>query len=170
MVSMSNHFIIEALRPASTQRGEQAQSDKTTMALSHLFSHIRTYGLKHKPLYAIAMMILFFSIFNGIVAYITPLLMEERGLSKTMLGIIYGTSSVAGALFDFLLCRFLSKTNFRRVFIFMFAICLVYPLILIKATTAVLFIIPMALPWTSRFISSTKGRMYLHQIFCAGCS
>lgn len=115
------------------------------MALSHLFSHIRTYGLKHKPLYALAMMILFFSIFNGIVAYITPLLMEERGLSKTMLGIIYGMSSVSGALFDFLLCRFLTKTNFRRVFIFMFAICLVYPLILLKATTAVLFIIPMAL-------------------------
>nr|HPI67557.1 MFS transporter [bacterium] len=113
--------------------------------ISHIFQHVRQYGLKHKPLYALSFMVLFWSIFDGIISYVTPLVIVEHGLSKTVMGIIYGSSSVAGALFDFLLCRFFKDTHFRRVYLIMFVICFFYPFILWQASVWWLYLIAMAL-------------------------
>lgn len=111
----------------------------------NVYQHFRQYGMKHKPLYALSFLILFWSIFDGIISYITPLVIVEHGLSKTLMGIIYGSSSLAGALFDFLLCRFFKNTHFRRVYLVMFIVCFCYPLILWQANIWWIYLIAMAL-------------------------
>lgn len=88
--------------------------------------------------------IFFWTIFDSIVSYVTPLAMEQRGFSMTAIGIIYGTSSITGALFDFLICKFMRRADFRRIFLILFAICAVYPLILWQSASLGMFLFAMA--------------------------
>jgi MFS family permease len=90
-------------------------------------------------------MIMFWSIFDGLLTYVTPLVLTEAGFSETVMGIIIGTSSIAGALFDFLLCRIFKKSSFRRIFLTLFLICAVYPIILWQAKSFWVFIAAMIL-------------------------
>ena len=88
----------------------------------HIYYHWRQYGNSHRPLYAMAFMILLFAVFDGMTSYITPLLITEKGISKTAMGFILGSSSLAGALFDFFLAKVLKNPHFRRVFLMMFVV------------------------------------------------
>jgi len=113
--------------------------------LNHLTNYFNKYGLRRKPFYAFGLMILFWSIFDGIMSYVAPLVIERGGLSNTMIGIIIGTSSVAGALFDFISCRIFKNTFYKRMFMIMFVLCLAYPLILLKASSFLVFVIAMVI-------------------------
>jgi len=113
--------------------------------ISQVYNHIRQGHRKSRPLYTVSLMIFFWAIFDGIIAFISPLVITEMGLSTAMMGIIIGSSSLAGAFFDFLLCRVLSNTNFRRIYLFMLALSCVLPLILWQAKTVWIYIIAMAL-------------------------
>lgn len=99
---------------------------------------------KNAPIFIFSLVVLFWTIFDSIMQYITPLLIEENGFSKSMIGFIIGTSSVTGAFFDFVICKLFKSTNFRRVLLVMFAICLVYPFLLWQAKTIWLFLFVMA--------------------------
>jgi MFS family permease len=94
--------------------------------------------------YAFSFVVLFWTMFDGVMQYITPLLIEGRGFSNSMIGLILGSSSVAGAVFDFLICKIFKNTNFKRVFLIMFMICAIYPLLLWQAKTVWFFIFVMA--------------------------
>lgn len=118
--------------------------------INHLVLHARKYGLKHKPLYALSIMLFFWSIFDGVLAYLAPILITERGVSKTMMGLILGSSSIAGAIFDFLLSKAFTNTHYRRIFILMFILSFSYPVVLFKANTISLFILAMAI-WGGYF-------------------
>ncbi len=61
------------------------------------------------------MMLFFFTLFDGTVSYTAPLAMSQIGLSKTMLGMIIGTSSIFGAIFDFVLSKMLTNTKILEV-------------------------------------------------------
>jgi len=111
--------------------------------IRHLFAHVQKYGTKHRLLYLLCSMIVFWAIFDGIISYITPLLIVARGISKTDMGLIIGTSSLAGAFFDFIMCWIFKNATHRRILILMFAICLFYPLLLWKAHTIGLLFIAM---------------------------
>jgi MFS family permease len=113
--------------------------------LHHLYQHLKQYGAKHQSLYILSLMLFFFTIYDGIISFVTPLVITETKISETLMGIIIGFSSLAGAFFDFLLCRFLKNTHYRRLFFLMFAITLVYPLILWQSKSIFLFLIAMAL-------------------------
>jgi MFS family permease len=113
--------------------------------IKHLSSYLKKHRFSKKPLLFFAMMILFWSVFDGIMSYVAPLVIEGGGLSNTAIGIIIGTSSVAGALFDFISCRIFKSTFWKRMFLMMFVLCLVYPLILLKATTPLLYVIAMVI-------------------------
>jgi len=89
-------------------------------------------------------MMLFWALFDGIVTYLAPLVITQGGISKTLMGIIIGSSSIAGALFDFLMCRMFKNPHYRRSFLVMFAVCLVYPLLLWKANSFIIYMIAMA--------------------------
>jgi len=113
--------------------------------LFHLHNHIKKIGFRNKPLYAMAFLILFWTVFDGILQYVVPLVITGEGISKTMMGIIIGTSSLAGMFFDIVLCKILKKTSLRRTYIILFAVCLVYPLILWQATVVWMYILAMVI-------------------------
>jgi len=94
--------------------------------------------------FTFSFIVLFWTIFDSIMQYITPLLIEERGFSKSMIGLIIGCSSIAGAVFDFLICKLFKNTNFKRIFLIMFLICAIYPLLLWQARTVWYFLFVMA--------------------------
>lgn len=81
--------------------------------------------------------------FDAVIAYISPLVITDTGLSKTMMGIIVGSSSIAGAFFDFALSKFLRNTNFRRLYLVMFIFSFATPLILWQAKTIWIYLIAM---------------------------
>jgi MFS family permease len=89
-------------------------------------------------------MLLFWSIYEGTVSYIAPIIITNNGISETLMGIIIGSSSIAGALFDFIVCRLFKNTYYKRMFLIMFSLCLVYPLILLKANSFILYILAMS--------------------------
>ena len=113
--------------------------------LKKIYNRFIFYKAEQKPLMAFSMVVLFYSIFDGIVSYISPLIITESGLSKTMMGLIIGSSSIFGALFDFMLCRLVTKVHFRRLLSMMFIICLIYPLVLWGAKPIWVYLIAMAL-------------------------
>lgn len=100
----------------------------------------------HKPLfYTFASIILFWGIFDGIMTYAVPILITDSGFSNTSMGIIYASSSIVGGIFDFLTCRIFKNIHYRRAFLLMFGICLIYPLVLWSAHTLWIFLLAMAL-------------------------
>lgn len=111
--------------------------------LRRVFIHVRKYGLSHKNLYFVSLMLLFWSIFDGIMSYISPLVIVDNGFSNTLMGIIIGSSSVAGALFDFLLAKFLTNTHWRRLYLMLFAISAFFPLVLWKSSVIPVYILAM---------------------------
>ncbi|MFA6525394.1 MAG: MFS transporter [Patescibacteria group bacterium] len=111
----------------------------------HFIAHAQKYGNQHRSLYALSIMILFWTMFDTVVTYVTPLILTEHGLSNTIMGIIIGSSSVFGALFDLIITKIAPQATFRRLFLAMFAICLVYPLILWQAKSIWMFLLAMAL-------------------------
>ncbi|HLD31753.1 MAG TPA: MFS transporter [Patescibacteria group bacterium] len=95
-------------------------------------------------IYVFSFMVFFWTIFDSIMQYVTPLIIEERGFSNSMIGLILGSSSIAGAIFDFLICKIFKNTNFKKTFLVMFVICAIYPLLLWQAKTIWFFIFVMA--------------------------
>jgi len=111
----------------------------------HLINYIQMYKLTRKPLYMLGFLMLFWALYEGIISYITPIVITNSGLSKTMMGIIIGSSSIAGALFDFVSCRLFTNTYYKRLFVIMFALCLIYPLILFQANSFVVYLLAMSI-------------------------
>lgn len=87
----------------------------------------------------------FWSIFDGAMAYIAPLAVTQHDFSKTEMGLIIGSSSVVGAIFDLVSFKILPSTHFRRVFMIMFALCAMYPIVLYGASAIPLFLVAMAI-------------------------
>ena len=125
--------------------------------LAHLTTHLRTYGRSHRPLWALAITLMLWALFDGLVTFVTPLAITQVGISQTMMGLIIGSSSVTGALVDVLLCRFAVRTSYRHYFLGMFLVCAIYPLVLGHATTVGLFLIAMAL-WAIYFDFAIFGK------------
>ncbi len=96
-------------------------------------------------LYVLGFMMFFVSIFDGLISFSVPILITENGFSTTVMGMIYGFSSVAGGFFDFVLSKVLETTHFRRLFMMFFAVCLATALILWHASTVFMFLLAMAL-------------------------
>lgn len=113
---------------------------------NHLLIHLKSYGIRRrKSLYLLSIVILFWALFDGIITYIVPIVITQGGISKTLMGIILGTSSVAGAMFDFVACKLFRNTYYKRLFIIMFAVCFAVPLILFQAHSFLMFVIAMTL-------------------------
>ncbi|NTW61735.1 MFS transporter [Candidatus Saccharibacteria bacterium] len=102
-------------------------------------------GLGGSPILIFSLTILFWTLFDATISYITPVIIKQNGFSTAMVGVIIGSSSVVGAIFDFLISKFLKRTDFRRIFLVMFSICFVYPLLLWQAKTLWFFIIVMGI-------------------------
>ena len=95
-------------------------------------------------LYTMAMMVLFFIVFDGIIMYLAPIVMQNAGVSLGTIGLILGLSSVAGMCFDVILLRLLEKSNFRVIFTAMFLAALMVPYFLFGGTTVTFYLLAMA--------------------------
>ena len=113
------------------------------MAIHDLRSHIPKYET-HSTLLSVCIMIFFFVIFDGVLMYLAPIIITGAGISESMMGLIIGSSSIAGMLFDFVLCRVIKETHYRRMFLFMLALAALYPLFLFGGTTVTIYLIAMA--------------------------
>jgi MFS family permease len=113
------------------------------MAIRRLQLHTPRYSVKARLFFA-GMMVFFFVIFDGILMYLTPIVITGAGISDSLMGLIVGSSSIAGMLFDFFLCRFLKKTNFRRIFLLMFILAISFPLFLFGGKTVFIYLMAMA--------------------------
>jgi len=117
--------------------------NKTKM-IKNIRGYLKTNSDQTSPVFMFSVAMLFWTIFDSTLQYITPLLMEDRGFSTSLIGLVIGSSSIAGALFDFIICKIFKKTNFRRVFLIMFALCFIYPLLLWQAKSVWFFVFVMA--------------------------
>lgn len=108
------------------------------------------------PVILFSMLLFFWGLFDAILSYSTPIIMEENGMSLTMIGIIIGTSSITGAIFDYIFCRIFKNHEYRFVFMIMFVLCFIYPLLLMGSKTIWLFIIAMGV-WGIYFDLSRFG-------------
>ncbi len=114
------------------------------MAIRHLQLHIPQFT-PEAALFSVGLMIFFFVIFDGVLMYLAPIIITESGISASMMGLIIGSSSVAGMLFDIVLCRAFADTNYRRMFLLMLIVAALYPLFLFGGTTISIYIIAMAM-------------------------
>lgn len=113
-------------------------------SLHHLTSHIKQYGMKHRPLYLVSVMIFFLMIFDGILAYALPNLIIQDGFSNAEMGIILGSSSIVGAVFDFVLGKIIRKPHYRRLYFAVFILSFVFLLLLYGANTLWMYLAAMA--------------------------
>src|SRR5258708_3078784 len=88
-------------------------------------------------------MFFFWSVFDGIISYATPIFLVQKGLSNTFMGIILASSSIGGTLLDFVLVRLTKNTNFRKLFFVMFIASLIYPFILFTSKLIIFYILAM---------------------------
>jgi predicted MFS family arabinose efflux permease len=91
-----------------------------------------------------AFMVLFFIIFDGIVMYLAPIVMQNAGVSLGTIGLILGLSSVAGMFFDVVLLRLLEKSTYKIIFTYMFLAALTVPYFLFAKTTITFYLLAMA--------------------------
>ena len=97
-----------------------------------------------RSLYTMAMMVLFFVIFDGIIMYLAPIVMQNAGVSLGTIGLILGLSSVAGMFFDVVLLRLLERTRYPAIFTYMFISALTVPYFLFGGTTITFYLLAMA--------------------------
>lgn len=114
------------------------------MAIHDLRSHIPKYEAR-SPLLSVCIMVFFFVIFDGVLMYLAPIVITGAGISESIMGLIIGSSSIAGMLFDFFLCRAIKETYYRRMFLFMLILAASYPLFLFGGTTITIYLIAMAI-------------------------
>ena len=111
----------------------------------HSVHILKKLNLKHPLLYRVSLMIFFWSIFDGILAYLLPILITQHGFSKSEMGVILGSSSFAGAVFDMLASKYLKSPHFRKLYASVFLLSISFLLLLYFASTIWIFMIAMAL-------------------------
>lgn len=90
-------------------------------------------------------MLLFWAMFDGFLTFTLPIQITNLGFSATSMRLILASSNIFGLIFDFILARYLNNTNYRRLFLLVFGLCFIYPLILWSAKTVPIFMIAMAI-------------------------
>jgi len=98
--------------------------------LKNVTTKINKFPLDKKIFLNLIILILFWAIFDGTVSYTAPLFLTSLGLTKTQMGLIIASSSVFGAAFDFFLSKVCKNIHYRRLFLFMYILCFIYPFIL----------------------------------------
>ncbi|MEK9179412.1 MAG: MFS transporter, partial [Patescibacteria group bacterium] len=88
-------------------------------SLIHVYHHFRKYGKEHRILYLGASVFFFWAIFDGIVSYAAPVLIEKTGVSHFVMGLVFASSSFFGGLLDIVLSEHLRTSHYRRVLFYM---------------------------------------------------
>ena len=113
-------------------------------SITSLIRHASQYEIRHRPLYIVSLGMFFFMIFDGMMSYLTPIIISNAGYSNTAMGFIYGFSSFAGAVFDIILSKVIHRTSYRRIFFVMLASALFFPLSMMQGHMTFMILIGMA--------------------------
>ncbi len=105
--------------------------------------HLQQFKTKHRLVLVLALMIFFFMVCDGIVGFFVPIAISDMGLNHLQTGILIGSSSFAGLLFDQFLLRVIKQPHFRRLYLYMFLFAVLLPLIIWKSSSVVLFLLGM---------------------------
>lgn len=84
-------------------------------------------------------------LFDGILGFAVPISITGHGVSKSMMGLIFGFSSIAGGLFDFYLSNKVRSVHHKRMYLGMFMAAALYGLVLYGSNSIILFLIAMGL-------------------------
>lgn len=115
-------------------------------ALHSLSGRIKEHSFKwNSPLYLASLLMLFFTLFDGIIAYTAPILVSENGYSGSQLGWIMASSSLAGASFDFILSKFLRNSSYKRLYFLMLIMGGICTALFWQATNLLVFLTGMAI-------------------------
>ena len=95
-----------------------------------LIARFSRHARKDAIMGAFLAMLFFWALADGIMSFISPIIITEHGISDTLMGIIIGSSSIASAVFYILLVRFLPNTNFRRVFLAVLLLSFFFPFLM----------------------------------------
>src|SRR3989344_5862170 len=84
-------------------------------SLTHIVTHVARYGKSHSNLYYFLPVIFFWGMFDTIVSYISPIVLNSKGYSIFAIGCFFGTSSIWGAglyydLYSFGIFEFVGHT------------------------------------------------------------
>jgi MFS family permease len=90
-------------------------------------------------------MLFFWTLFEGIIGFTVPFLIKNHGISITSFGLIYASSSICGAVFDFVASKIFRNTTYRRFYLYMFALSLLYIMVLWRANHIIWFLIGMSI-------------------------
>lgn len=107
-------------------------------------SRVGVFSRQSRLLTTAALMLFFYALFDGLLAYILPIKITSLGFTKSQMGLIIASSNVFGAIFDFVLARFITNTNYRRLYLIAYGLCFIYPLVLWPSSGLPLFMIAMA--------------------------
>ncbi len=72
----------------------------------------------------------FIAIADSIMSYFVPIVITEVGFTNTEMGLLYASSSIFGAIFDFILSKTLKSTNYKRMYLYTILLGIVFPLLL----------------------------------------
>lgn len=114
-------------------------------SIPYILNHIQTYKSSKSPLYSFALLFFFISIFDAVFSYVAPVILEQNQLSPTHIGIIIGSISLFGALFDIILFKIIKEVHVRRILLTVIVLSLAALLIFWYANTMVLYLFSMAL-------------------------
>jgi len=116
------------------------------MILKRLTAKLNNFTLDKKIFTNIILMIIFWAIFDSIFSYLIPIFFSNLNLNKTQVGLIISSSSLFGAIFDFLLSKIFKNTHYRRLFLFFYIFCFLFPVILWSSSKfLILSILAMAI-------------------------
>lgn len=96
------------------------------------------------------LVIFFWILFDGIISYVTPIIISDSGVSGTILGLVLGSASLLGIPFDFFMSKILPHTNFRRVFLAVLFLSVLMPIALITSSHIAMFIVAMGI-WAAYY-------------------
>ena len=113
------------------------------MRKRHLRAHAPRFTV-NRTLLTVGLMIFFFVIFDGVLMYLAPIVITGAGISESLMGLIIGSSSIAGFAFDFVLTRVVREAHYRRMFLLMLLLGALYPLFLFGGTTVTFYLVAMA--------------------------
>ncbi len=110
-----------------------------------LFKAIKRYKQGHKPLYRFSLVILFWALADGVVSFALPIYMEQSLKDLALVGLVFGSSSVFGAMGSIFFGFEQKGRTFKPYFLVAMVMAAAAYLLALKAQSWSAFLVIMAL-------------------------
>lgn len=98
--------------------------------LFRILTHHRRHGFLPRAIYQVSLLLFFWALYDGVISYLTPLIISAREYSLFLVGLVISFSSLIGAAIDLLLGVFLKQVNYKVLYFWLLLLSLSYLLIL----------------------------------------